>query len=110
MHSFLAVDFICLNFRTVKMLLNFLKANHIMVDVFADLKLRVEAMSRHTVPTEADIAIYAEDILLIFAKVMMNPTGTEEFAKQKGIKPICSVFLYTDFAASHFFNLLMDWI
>lgn len=81
MHSFLAVDFICLNFRAVKMLLNFLKANDIMINVFADLKLCVKAMRCHTMPAEAEAAVYAEHILLVFSKVLMNTAGTEEFAK-----------------------------
>lgn len=81
------------------MLLNFLKANYIMIDIFAYLKLHMETMSFHTVPTEPETAVNAKDILLIFAEVVMNTTGTEEFAMQKGIKPFCYLCLFRKFTA-----------
>lgn len=88
-----------LNSSTINMLLNFLKANYIMIDIFAYLKLHMETMSFHTVPTEPETAVNAKDILLIFAEVVMNTTGTEEFAMQKGIKPFCNLGLFRKFTA-----------
>lgn len=101
MYSFVTIDFICLNSSTINMLLNFLKANYIMIDIFAYLKLHMETMSFHTVPTEPETAVNAKDILLIFAEVVMNTTGTEEFAMQKGIKPICYLCVFRKFTAYH---------
>lgn len=81
-----------LNFRAVKMLLHFMKADNIMVDIFADLKPPVEAMSCHTVPAKPKTTIDAKYILFIFANLLMMNARTKEFALQKGTKPICFHF------------------
>ncbi|MCV5005060.1 hypothetical protein OFM39_35935, partial [Escherichia coli] len=60
----------------------------------------MKAMRLHAVSAEPDIAIYAEQVLLIFAVVFMVITRIKEFDAQKGIEPICSLLIYDQFATN----------
>lgn len=87
MHCFFAIDLICLNFRTVEMLLNFLEADHVLVHVFADLQAAVEAVRRHAMLAEPDVAVDAEYVLLILPQVVMRDARAEEVAPQQRAQP-----------------------
>jgi hypothetical protein len=61
------------------MLLHFLKADDIMVDIFADLKPPVEAMSCRTMPTKSKTTVEAKHVFFIFPKLLMMKARTKEF-------------------------------
>lgn len=82
MHCFFTIDFICLNFRAIKVLLHILNANNILINIFADLKALVEAVSRQTVTAKSDIAVDAENILFIFSQVLVINTRVKEIGAQ----------------------------
>lgn len=82
-----------LNFRTIKMLLHFLKTNHFIIDIFADLKAPMEAMPRrsHTVLTEAKIAVDTKHIFFALPEITVIDAWVEELTVKKCTQPICFV-------------------
>uniref|UniRef100_A0A2P2Q8C4 Uncharacterized protein n=1 Tax=Rhizophora mucronata TaxID=61149 RepID=A0A2P2Q8C4_RHIMU len=101
MHSLVPIYLICLNFRAVKMLLYVLEAHNILIDILADLKLAMEAVSLHAVPAKPKIAIYAENVFLVLSELPMLNTSTKEIAIQQCTKPIRFLLLCSELAFSH---------
>ena len=75
------------------MLLHVLKTNHIMIDIFADLKAPMEAMPRrsNTVLTEAKITVNAKHIFFTFPEITVIAACIEELAMKKCAQPICFI-------------------
>lgn len=109
MDSLLTIDLVCLNERAVEVLLNIVESNDVVVDVFADLKEAMEAvMSRrsYAMLTEAEIAVYTEQIPLILPQLPMIDARTEEFAPKQTTHPLRLFSLpQPDFTSNHFLQL-----
>lgn len=101
MYSFLTIDFVCLNFRTVEKFVDFLKTNNILIDIFADLKGGMVSVSL-TMPAKPNTTMDAKHVFLIFSQVLMFNTNPKELAFHKASNPI-SFLLYVYPAAHHFF-------
>lgn len=59
------------------MLLGIVESNHIMVDIFEDFEVLVEAMRVHTMSAKYAITVDAEHTLLILSEDFVMNTGTE---------------------------------
>jgi hypothetical protein len=79
------------------MFLNLLKANNIMVNIFADLELSMKAMRLHTMSTTPNTAINTEHVFLVLSTFLMVAARIKEIAMEKSSQPI-RVF-YINFAA-----------
>lgn len=71
------------------MFLNLLKANNILINIFADLKLSVKKMRSHTMSTASNVAIDAKHVFLVLSVFLMQTTRIKELAMEKSSKPIC---------------------
>lgn len=89
-----------LNFGAVKEFLHFLETDNVLIDILADLKAAVEAMTRWTVLAEALLTVNAEKILLALPQVLVNETRTKEFLVQKRAKPMRRWPFHDDYLAT----------
>ena len=71
------------------MFLNLLKANNIVVNIFADLELSMKAMRLHTMSTTPNTAINTEHVSLVLSTFLMVAAGIKEIAMEKSSEPIC---------------------
>lgn len=87
------------------MFLHVLETNDVLVNVFADLKAAVAAVIVLTIPTESNIAVHTEHVLLILLQFQMVHTWTKELAFQQRCEPITCLLLLDYQSASHLPNM-----
>jgi len=75
------------------MFLNLLKANNIMINIFADLKLSMKKMRFHTMSTAPNSAIDAKHVFLVLSVFLMQTTRIKELAMEKSAEPICVLYI-----------------